>query len=182
MFGMYFGHQCKHTINVHASLISRYDEWIRPEQIVNVINKPSDIAALKKKAKESPPKSPKGPVSIDSFAVREELHVNRDKAERKIFNKLNTDLSKSPFFIFVYSGQQKREIPCISPFPLSVSCARSPAWISPGETISSSHTKHASSQTEQAATHSLQQHRTEGTRQPPRYKVYSFDTKLFSLA
>lgn len=41
----------------------RYDEWIRPEQIVNVLNKPSDIAALKKKAKESPPKSPKGPVS-----------------------------------------------------------------------------------------------------------------------
>lgn len=50
-------------VNVDASLISRYDEWIRPEQIVNVLNKPSDIAALKKKAKESPPKSPKAPVS-----------------------------------------------------------------------------------------------------------------------
>lgn len=126
MLGMYFNHQCKQMINVHASLISRYDEWIRPEQIVNVLNKPSDIAALKKKAKESPPKSPKGPVSIDSFAIREKLHVNEDRAKRKNFN-LDTDLNKSQFSIFIYSGQQKREIPCISPLPFSVSCARSPA-------------------------------------------------------
>lgn len=47
----------------YAGWNMRYDEWIRPEQVVNVLNKPSDIAALKKKAKESPPKSPKGPVS-----------------------------------------------------------------------------------------------------------------------
>lgn len=47
----------------YAGWNMRYDEWIRPEQIVNVLNKPSDIAALKKKAKESPPKSPKAPVS-----------------------------------------------------------------------------------------------------------------------
>lgn len=84
MFGMYFNHQCKHLINVDASLISRYDEWIRPEQIVNVLNKPSDIAALKKKAKESPPKSPKAPVS---FAIKEKLDVNQGNAERSILNK-----------------------------------------------------------------------------------------------
>lgn len=86
MFGMYFNHQCKHMVNVDASLISRYDEWIRPEQIVNVLNKPSDIAALKKKAKESPPKSPKAPVSLDSFAIREKLDVNQGNAERSILN------------------------------------------------------------------------------------------------
>lgn len=86
MFGMYFNHQCKLMINVDASLISRYDEWIRPEQIVNVLNKPSDIAALKKKAKESPPKSPKAPVSLDSFAIKEKLDVNQGNAERSILN------------------------------------------------------------------------------------------------
>ncbi|XP_061172130.1 AT-rich interactive domain-containing protein 4A-like [Saccostrea echinata] len=44
----------------YAGWNMRYDEWIRPDQVVNVLNKPTDISALKKKAKESPPKSPKG--------------------------------------------------------------------------------------------------------------------------
>jgi hypothetical protein len=51
----------------------RYDEWIRPEQIVNVLNKPSEATVLKKKAKESPPKSPKGQVSIE---VRSRSPIN----------------------------------------------------------------------------------------------------------
>ncbi|XP_062573809.1 AT-rich interactive domain-containing protein 4A-like isoform X1 [Saccostrea cucullata] len=44
----------------YAGWNTRYDEWIRPDQVVNVLNKPTDVSALKKKAKESPPKSPKG--------------------------------------------------------------------------------------------------------------------------